>query len=329
MLRLVSFNLDYFWACQNSGGPKTDEPHTERERGTMPHPERDYNFPRYIAYILYAPLYIAGPIMTFNDFAWQLRRPVIITSHQRITYFIRFLVSLLTMEVILHCMYVVAIKDTKAWDGDTTYELSMIGFWNFSILWLKLLIPWRFFRLWALLDGMDPPENMVRCVYNNYSTLGFWRSWHRSYNIWLLRYIYIPLGGKTSTILPYLLVFTFVALWHDLSMHLLVWGWLVSLFIAPEILMKRILPESKYGDEHWYRHACAAGGALNLMMLMSANLVGFVLGMDGAAHLFKEVFTTWEGIRFLSIALPCLFVTVQVMLEYREEEERKRIIRKC
>lgn len=56
----------------------------------------------------------------------------------------------------------------------------------------QLLIPWRFFRLWALLDGIDPPENMVRCMANNYSTLGFWRAWHRSYNLWVVRFV-LPL----------------------------------------------------------------------------------------------------------------------------------------
>lgn len=39
---------------------------------------------------------------------------------------------------------------------------------------------------------MDPPENMVRCMVNNYSTMGFWRSWHRSYNLWTVRYVGIP-----------------------------------------------------------------------------------------------------------------------------------------
>jgi D-alanyl-lipoteichoic acid acyltransferase DltB (MBOAT superfamily) len=34
------------------------------------------------------------------------------------------------------------------------------------------------FRCWALADGMDPPENMRRCVNNNYSFAGFWRAWH-------------------------------------------------------------------------------------------------------------------------------------------------------
>lgn len=33
----------------------------------------------YIAYVLYPPLYIAGPIMTFNDFMWQVSLQLVTT----------------------------------------------------------------------------------------------------------------------------------------------------------------------------------------------------------------------------------------------------------
>lgn len=65
------------------------------------------------------------------------------------------------------------------------------------------------------------------------------------------RYIYVPLGGSNSAIIPKLLVFTFVALWHDLSMRLLVWGWLISLFILPEVIASQLLPESKVRSRHF------------------------------------------------------------------------------
>lgn len=56
------------------------------------------------------------------------------------------------MEVILHYMYVVAIKGSwatrtdsvgktarmPAWTGDTPFELAMISFWNLIIVWLKV-----------------------------------------------------------------------------------------------------------------------------------------------------------------------------------------------
>ena len=110
--------------------------------------------------------------------------------------------------------------------------------------WEQLLLPWRFFRLWALVDGLDPPENMVRCMANNYSPLGFWRSWHRSYNLWIVRYLYVPLGGTHRLVATSVLIFTFVALWHDLSPRLLAWGWLAALFILPEVMARRALPPS-------------------------------------------------------------------------------------
>ena len=53
-------------------------------------------------------------------------------------YVIRFVLSLLTMEGILHYMYVVAIKDRRAWVGYSPTEISMVGFWNLIIVWLKV-----------------------------------------------------------------------------------------------------------------------------------------------------------------------------------------------
>jgi hypothetical protein len=35
-------------------------------------------------------------------------------------------------------MYVVAIKDARAWEGDSAADLSMIGFWNLTVDWLKV-----------------------------------------------------------------------------------------------------------------------------------------------------------------------------------------------
>jgi len=233
------------------------------------------------------------------------------------------------METLIHIMHVVAIKDARAWAGMNPAQLSMLGFWNLIFVWLKLLLPWRFFRLWALMDGLDPPENMVRCMADNYSPLGFWRSWHRSFNLWIVRYIYIPLGGMHRLVATSVLIFTFVALWHDLSPRLLAWGWLVALFILPEVMARKAFPPSMFGEKWWYRHCCAIGGVFNILMMMGANLVGFVVGTDGAQYLAYQLVSSWSGVRFLLLACVCLFVGVQLMFEYREEELRRGIHRRC
>ena len=56
----------------------------------------------------------------------------------KIKYLIRLVVCYLTMEFVLHFMYVVAIKDTNSWIGDSPAEIAMIGFWNLMIIWLKV-----------------------------------------------------------------------------------------------------------------------------------------------------------------------------------------------
>ena len=76
-----------------------------------------------------------------------------------------------------------------------------------------------------------------------------WKPCHIARQL-LPRYIYIPLGGgdkQSLGLVPKLVVFTFVSLWHDLSLRLLAWGWLVVLFILPEVGATKMFPESKVG----------------------------------------------------------------------------------
>ncbi|KAI9629437.1 hypothetical protein KEM48_012906 [Puccinia striiformis f. sp. tritici PST-130] len=302
MLRLISYGLDYQWAAQTNFATLTRsvEPEVEKERAKINRCQSDYDFQIYFNYIFYPPLYIAGPIITFNNFVSQMKkRPSTITVSAILGYTGRFMLCFLTLEWILHYMYMVAIKDARAWQGDTPFELGILGYWNLIIIWLKLLIPWRFFRLWSLLDGIDPPENMIRCMSNNFSTLEFWRSWHRSYNLWIVRYLYIPLGGSKNMIPSTIIVFTFVALWHDLSFKLLTWGWLVSFFVLPEVIAKKIFSKYSYQSQPWFRHLVALGGTLNVMTMMSANLVGFSIGTDGVKFMWQELLGSWSGLRVL------------------------------
>lgn len=344
LLRMLSFGLDYLEKINSAPSePKgVTENLDERDRLVAPLPLLDYSFFNYIAYITYAPLFIGGPIITFNDYLYQTqyyRLGSTLNIKRTALYGMRLLFCILVMEFILHFMYVVAVSKTKAWDGDTPFQLSMLGMFNLNVIWLKLLIPWRLFRFWALLDGIDPPENMIRCMDNNYLALAFWRAWHRSYNKWVIRYIYVPLGGggrkgqnssssnMISRVVNTLVVFSFVAVWHDIELKLLIWGWLVVIFLLPEILATIYF--KKYSGKPWFRYLCGVGASINIWLMMIANLFGFCLGKDGTVALIKEMFSTLQGLRFFILALATLFVGVQVMFEMREAEKRRGIDVKC
>jgi protein-cysteine N-palmitoyltransferase HHAT len=45
---------------------------SERERINIPCGQDDYSLFNYLAYALYSPLYLAGPIITYNDFIAQV-----------------------------------------------------------------------------------------------------------------------------------------------------------------------------------------------------------------------------------------------------------------
>ena len=346
ILRLISFNLDRYWSydrgssspievishppqtcrlrqlrnevyCADTPKKKQLDPAnlSERDRITIPAPISDFTFRNYIAYSIYAPLYLTGPILTFNDYISQLRyKPASIDKSRTLLYGIRFIFVLLAMEVILHYDYVGAIsKSRPQWSSYTAAQLSLLSYFNLHIIWLKLLIPWRLFRLWALVDGIDPPENMVRCVSNNYSPVLFWRAWHRSYNRWLVRYIYVPLGGSdfrswaqaVRSVCTYLLVFTFVALWHDIKLRLLIWGWMVVFFMVPEFAARFLFPAKKWETRQTaYRMLCCVGGVGNVFMMMAANLVGFAVGLDGLESILRGIFQDFSG-KFPGLEFRC------------------------
>ncbi|KAJ9149715.1 Glycerol uptake protein 1 [Coniochaeta hoffmannii] len=345
ILRLISFNLDYYWSLdRRSGSPieKQLDPAnlSERDRVTIPPPPSDFSFRNYLAYAVYAPLYLTGPILTFNDYIAQARyRPSSIETARTVRYGIRFALVLLAMEVILHYDYVGAIsKANPDWSSYTPAQLSLLSYFNLHLIWLKLLIPWRLFRLWALIDGVDPPENMIRCMSDNYSTAQFWRAWHRSYNKWLIRYIYVPLGGAdfrtwrkgVRSVVNYLLTFTFVALWHDIRLRLLIWGWLVVFFMLPEVAGRMAFPARKWEARPTaYRMISCVGAVGNVLMMMAANLVGFAVGLDGLESILKGIFHDFSGVLFLLAACSALFVGIQIMFEIRESELRKGINLKC
>lgn len=313
---------------------------SERDRVSSGASTQDFTLRNYLAYVTYSPLYLTGPIINFNDYIAQSRHPLPSINQQRIVpYAIRFGICLLTMELVQHFLYAVAIsKSHPDWSTYTPMQLSMLGYFNLHVIWLKLLLPWRLFRLWALLDGIDAPENMVRCMSDNYSGLAFWRGWHRSYNRWIVRYIYVPLGGSRSdvprwrAVLNYAAVFTFVALWHDINLRLLIWGWLVVIFVAPEVIARMLFPAK---SAYWqarpdaYRWLCGAGAVGNILMMMAANLVGFAVGLDGLKGLVDGIVGSWGGRLFLLGACGTLFVGVQVMFEWRMAERRRGVDVKC
>lgn len=106
ILRMLSFALDLHWrqsqlrtggsrhhrgdiSMQQQPGQQSPGPIGSKGRPAASARHRqhtalpaaaDYSVLMYLAHVLYPPLYLAGPIITYQDFAWQLRQPPKLTS---------------------------------------------------------------------------------------------------------------------------------------------------------------------------------------------------------------------------------------------------------
>jgi D-alanyl-lipoteichoic acid acyltransferase DltB (MBOAT superfamily) len=298
MLKQISFGIDVGRAEKAQESEESAVEGDYKSRQERSHRMKDYSFFNYMTYVFYAPLYLAGPIVSFN--AWQsyMAKPSSSGLNFRgiSLYALRWLGIFLLMEVFTHYVYsngIAAQSEVTLRSKISDIGLAFAFAWSvLFFMWMKFLLIWRFFRLWSLCNQIDCPENMNRCVFYNYSMVQFWKSWHSSFNLWLLRYLYIPLGGSSSNkFINTLIVFTFVALWHDLTWRVFHWAWIVTAIFAPELIGTYLWRKSIFFKQLKLQRPLVARilktAALmtNMLLLIACNMVGYVFGVDGLKEL--------------------------------------------
>lgn len=295
-LRMLSYGMDLHWArcaARTAARGVRGKPSSPPANAALPAtlPGSHAALLSFLAYALYPPLYIAGPIMRYSDFLAQQRalsehgrrrglwwevswcaalgtvdmggwvralggppRPVArvgriwrscaagtlpgqphdgprsllpsLFTAQTVRYTLRALCDWVCVELLTHTLYFNSLAAHRIGPLYQPYGLrwgaqqaALTGFWVLAFMWAKFATIWRVMRAAALLDGVSAPENMRRCFANNYDMEGFWRGWHSSFNRWLIRYMYVPLGGARTRLASIWLIFLFVALWHDLEVR--------------------------------------------------------------------------------------------------------------
>eukprot|EP00271_Cylindrocystis_brebissonii_P003291 TRINITY_DN1410_c1_g1_i13.p1 TRINITY_DN1410_c1_g1~~TRINITY_DN1410_c1_g1_i13.p1 ORF type:complete len:345 (-),score=65.53 TRINITY_DN1410_c1_g1_i13:826-1860(-) len=336
---MVSFGMDCHW-MRSKKAPRLATDHALHcspcragrapcyvKRQESAGEEACYSLRFYLAYLLYAPLYIAGPIISFNAFVSQLEVPQRAYSWRQLSFYTgRWLACLLCMELLTHFCFFPALANSGLWTQLPALDVCILGYGVLNVMWLKFLLIWRFFRLVSLAAGVEAPENMLRCLNNSYTIEGFWKGWHASYNRWLVRYLYIPLGGAKWRLLNTWAVFTFVALWHDIDWRLLGWAWITCLLTVPEQAGGALMASKQMRAVRGTfaeRELLAAGGALNIVGLMGANLVGFVIGLDGI-RVFAAKLMTWENTWLPLAIFFSFYVGTKLMLEIRAAKGAQR-----
>lgn len=224
--RLVSFNCDYAWASMSrpiSRASQRSRLHALAETHLEP---EHYSLLSYLAYVLYFPLQLAGPISSFNAWMAQvLVRQSTVSFLTTIRILVVTLLEAASLSVFCAYIYVYSLNESIT-RGVPLYgfDLCVQGVLTVMYMYMKFLVIWRVFRVFSLFDGIDVHDNITSCIMGAYSFADFWRQWHVSMHHWVMRYIYVPLGGSRSRHWSVFVIFTFIGLWHDLMVRWLAWA---------------------------------------------------------------------------------------------------------
>lgn len=188
-------------------------------------------------YLCMFPQLIAGPIVSYSEVAFSLRRRHITAIH--IEKGLRSFTIGLGLKVLLanqlgklwaevNAIGYESISTPLAWLGIIAFSLQIyFDFYGYSLMAIGL----------GKLLGFSIPDNFHH-PYIALSMTDFWRRWHITLGRWFRDYVYIPLGGSKCGILKLLrntlLVWLCTGIWHGASWNFILWGMLLCLLILIE-----------------------------------------------------------------------------------------------
>ncbi|XP_068135807.1 protein-cysteine N-palmitoyltransferase HHAT isoform X1 [Hyperolius riggenbachi] len=282
-----------------------------------------------LVYAFYYPLFHNGPIIPFNEFSKQMQR-----QDARLPDFplaglaadvLRLLLWWCLAELMIRVTYMHAMySDYPVLEEVSYWTLGGLALAQVLFFYVKYLVLYGFPALIMQLDGLAAPA-LPRCVSTMHCFSGIWRCFDVGLHRFLVRYIYIPMGGSHSgaggMLLATALTFVFVCYWHGGHGYLWYWAGLNCAGIIVEQTVRKLLSLPSIQeriDRHLsprtFRQLHAALASVSLAMLILTNLV-FLGGEEVGRIYWDRLFVrSWPWVPLA--VLSCLYCFTQVGIEW-------------
>jgi len=196
----------------------------DARKGSLPeHRLRDF-----LAFAMFFPTMIAGPIKRFQHFQPQLAETHL-TADGLAVGVQRIVVGVAKKTLVADtaALWTTPLLSTSAMRAATRQEL-VVALLAFA---LKIYFDFSGYSDIAIgsarLFGVRVPENFS-WPYLRTSIASFWRHWHMSLTSWITDYVYIPLGGNRlglpRTLGNLVIAMAVSGLWHGAAWHFAAWG---------------------------------------------------------------------------------------------------------
>jgi len=211
------------------------------------------NFVQSSLYMSYFPRVTSGPIERARDFIPQLqkrRAAAQIETHRGLTLLLR---GLLRKVVVADLLFLSIPQDV--FHQPRNYSSLELALWLLAYafaLYNDFAGYSSIARAISIFLGLQLVENF-NVPYRARNFTEFWQRWHISFSSWLRDYIFLPLTRtllrhrrkldfKVSLIVPPFVTMLVSAIWHDLSLNMLVWGVLHGTYLMSERLWVQSRP---------------------------------------------------------------------------------------
>ena len=219
---------------------------------------RDCALMDYLAYILYFPKLLMGPLAEPTDFIEQLNDPERKKLNwEHLAEGIKMFSFGLFKKMVLADTFAAAVSWGFA-RAETATSMELI----LTMLSYTFEIYFDFSGYSDMAIGVSRMLNIELAMnfdspYKALSIRDFWKRWHISLTKFLTKYIYIPLGGNRKglarQIFNILVVWMLTGLWHGASWNFVLWGLYFGVILALEkIFLLKFLNKIPAFFSHFY-----------------------------------------------------------------------------
>jgi D-alanyl-lipoteichoic acid acyltransferase DltB (MBOAT superfamily) len=189
-------------------------------------------FPIWMAFSLFFPSLIAGPIGRWGEMRSALENPHAFDRQRGYEAVLLIMQGVFKKMVFAVPLYTITDRYFPQASTSGIALLILIAFIFRYAIWADISAHTDWSRGISTLFGIDQRPNFDR-PFQTYRVTDFWRRWHMSLSSWLQDYIFLPLAlsplrrilnPTAAVIIAALTAFSALGLWHGLHISLLAMG---------------------------------------------------------------------------------------------------------
>lgn len=211
----------------------------------------------YVNYILFIPVFTAGPIFRYRDFVKTFTHPSLLTA-ENLEYSIKRIIRGLFKKMVAAQICIQVFNHLRTLQFNWYVSLAIIAM-SYLLLYLDLSGYSDIAIAYGKITGLNVPENIKKPLASP-SYTQFWRNWHVTLSDFIREHIYVVVAKKHLTKFHSGLIGFFtmliMTLWHGFNIPYLLAGIYNGTILMLENLFSLTTVNKRSSNKYYYVFRC-------------------------------------------------------------------------